>query len=502
MSPFPLFLWPVIQLIHWPWRERAFLFPGITAGALAPSLQWGWIHGSGLDSCWAPASCSAGHKGNVIHQAWPQLCEEEPYPTKMEHPCCARLPGIAVPTRHFGERDLKLTKIISLQEIAPWPGHETHQQESETERLKLTQLWDSAECTNTGLTTACRTSSTTGNLWPNSSLTAGGTPAVTKRLLKALSSSSCLYEAQWPTLTITSDHLIEAEEGDGMGTALSWCCISSKALCCTAAEAHRPPQGVCEINTCKFKQTKIKTHWRAAQEQKVCTVPNRAVKMWDLHPSAVQAHTSLTAVPWFQPVLQPCSPTAALHWTAVENGGGWSDVPGEGQADLTPLPAAKCSVGSAVITQNRGTVCASSKRQSLLEIHQGTAWGSDFLQEPPREMPAPCPAVPAPFPLPQHSSCLLMLVTAWEHKHRAWPSKEHRQGLGGREERSCINLPNPPHVAVTYCSRHKGSLPGRGEGLQGSPCASRVSLDQTLPWSHLHFSSRDTSSPWRAACPR
>lgn len=114
---------------------------------------------------------------------------------------CARLPGIAVPTRHFGGQDLKLTKIISLQEIAPWPGHGTQQQESETEKLKLTQVWDSAEWANTGLTTTCRISSTIGNLWPKSSQTAGCTPAVTKRLLQVLSSSSCLCEAQWSTLS-------------------------------------------------------------------------------------------------------------------------------------------------------------------------------------------------------------------------------------------------------------------------------------------------------------
>lgn len=37
------------------------------------------------------------------------------------------------------------------------------------------------------------------------------------------------------------------------------------------------------------------------------------------------------------------------------------------------LPAAKCSVGSVVITQNRAIVCVSSKSQSLLETCQGIA---------------------------------------------------------------------------------------------------------------------------------
>lgn len=133
----------------------------------------------------------------------------------------------------------------------------------------------------------------------------------------------------------------------------------------------------------------------------MCAVLNRAVKMWDLHPSAVQgsrlprcsalisAHTA---------ALQPPGRAALEQLCKMEGGG--DDVPGEGQADLTPLPAAKCSVGTAVITQNRVTVCASSKRQSLLEIYQGIAWGSDFLQEPSQEMMAPCPTVPGSCPSP------------------------------------------------------------------------------------------------------
>ena len=40
---------------------------------------------------------------------------------------------------------------------------------------------------------------------------------------------------------------------------------------------------------------------------------------------------------------------------------------------LQPLPAAKCSMGSVIITQNRATVCASSRRQALLETYQGIA---------------------------------------------------------------------------------------------------------------------------------
>lgn len=132
----------------------------------------------------------------------PHCVRKSHIPQRLNSSHCAQLPGIAVPTRHFGEPDLKLTKIISLQEIAPWPGHGTQQQESETETLKLTQVWDSAQCTNTGLTTTWRISSTFGNLWPKSSQTAGCTPAVTKRLLQVLNSSSCLYEAQGSTLTI------------------------------------------------------------------------------------------------------------------------------------------------------------------------------------------------------------------------------------------------------------------------------------------------------------
>lgn len=159
--------------------------------------------------------------------------------------------------------------------------------------------------------------------------------------------------------------------------------------------------------------------------------------------------------------LQPHG-SATLEQLGKEEGGG-DEVPGERQADLTPLPAAKCSVGPAVITQNRATVCASSKRQSLLETYQGIAWGSDFLQEPPREMPELCPTVPGSFPSPPPlklpvDACYSLGNT----RHRAPPSKECMQGLGRKEERSCINLTNSLHVAVTYCSRHKGSLPGRG----------------------------------------
>lgn len=126
--------------------------------------------------------------------------------------------------------------------------------------------------------------------------------------------------------------------------------------------------------------------------------------------------------------LQPHG-SAALEQLGKEEAGG-DDVPGEGQAHLTPLPAAKCSVGPAVITQNRATVCASSKRQSLLETYQGIAWGSDFLQEPPREMPEPCPTVPGSFPSPHHSSCLLMLVTAWEHKTQGSTEQGMYAGFG------------------------------------------------------------------------
>lgn len=143
--------------------------------------------------------------------------------------------------------------------------------------------------------------------------------------------------------------------------------------------------------------------------------------------------------------------------------GGGDDVPGEGQADLTPLPAAKYSVGSAVVTQNRATVCASSKRQSLLETYQGIAWGSDSLQEPPREMLAPCPIVPGSFPSPPPfklpvDACYSLGtqdtgLDLARNVGRVWA--EGRKGLA-------LTFTTPPHVAVPYWSRHKGCLPGRG----------------------------------------
>lgn len=123
--------------------------------------------------------------------------------------------------------------------------------------------------------------------------------------------------------------------------------------------------------------------------------------MWDLHPSAVQgSHLPRCSalISAHAAALQPHGSAALEQLRKMEGGG--DDVPGEGQADLTPLAAAKCFMGSAVITQNRATVCTSSKRQSLLETYQGIAWGSDLLQEPPREMPAPCPTVPGSFPSP------------------------------------------------------------------------------------------------------
>lgn len=235
---FPLFLWPVIQLIHWPWREELFSFQvsqlvlWLRVCCDDRSTALGWILAEHQ-----PHALQGTKEMESIRLGF-RCVRKSHIPQRLNTSCCARLPGIAVPTWHFGELELKLTKIISLQEIAPWPGHGTHQQVSETERLKLTQVWDSAECANTGLTTTC----TVGNIWSKSSQTTGCTPAVTKRLLPVLSSSSCLHEVQWSTLTITSDHLIEAEVGDGMERALQLCWISSKVLCCTAVEAPRPPQ--------------------------------------------------------------------------------------------------------------------------------------------------------------------------------------------------------------------------------------------------------------------
>lgn len=172
--------------------------------------------------------------------------------------------------------------------------------------------------------------------------------------------------------------------------------------------------------------------------------------------------------------LQPQGSTALEQLWNMERGG--DDVPGEGQADLTPLPAAKCSVGSAVITQNRGTVCASSKRQSWLEIHQGTAWGSDFLQEPPREMPAPCPTVPGSFPSPPPLKVPADACYSLEARNTGL---DLARNVDRRKERSCINLKNPPHVAVTYCSRYKGPFLAEERGSKAVPVTALSLWEQT-----------------------
>lgn len=208
----------------------------------------------------------------------------------------------------------------------------------------------------------------------------------------------------------------------------------------------------------------------------MCTVLNRAVKLWDLQGSLLSHCSALVSPHAAAP--QPHGSTTLEQLWEMEGGG--DDVPGEGQADLTPLPAAKCSMGSAVIAQNRATVCASSKRQSLMQTYQGIAWGSDFLQEPPREMPALCPTCTWLLSLsPTIQAACRCLLQPGNTRNRAWPSKECRQGLGRREERSCINLTNPPHVAVTCCPIHKGSPPGRGRGAPRQPlwqpCLSGIS---------------------------
>lgn len=160
--------------------------------------------------------------------------------------------------------------------------------------------------------------------------------------------------------------------------------------------------------------------------------------------------------PDFSRTLQSRSPVAARHWNSYgkwRGAEGGDNGPAEGQADLTPLPAAKCSVGSVVITQNRAIVCASCKRQSLLETCRGIAGAAIYSAG---SHLGSCwhrtPLYLAPFPLPHQSSCLLMLAISLGTWRRAWPSKECRQALGRKEERSCINLGmqarKPPQTAV------------------------------------------------------
>lgn len=188
--------------------------------------------------------------------------------------------------------------------------------------------------------------------------------------------------------------------------------------------------------------------------------------------------------------LQPHG-SATLEQLGKEEGGG-DEVPGEGQADLTPLPAAKCSVGPAVITQNRATVCASSKRQSLLETYQGIAWGSDFLQEPPREMPELCPTVPGSFPSPPPlklpvDACY-SLGTQDTGLHRArnvcrvWAERRKDPALTSQIHYMWLS-PTAPDT--------RGPFLAEAERLQGSPCNNLVSLGpDTLPQSCLHFSKQ------------
>lgn len=145
----------------------------------------------------------------------------------------------------------------------------------------------------------------------------------------------------------------------------------------------------------------------------MCAVLNRAVKMWDLHPSAVQgSHLPCCSalIPAHAAAPQPHGSAALEQLWKMEGGG--DDVPGEGQADLTPLPTAKCSVGSAVITQNRATVCASSKRQPCWKHIRALLGAVISCRSHLGRCRHRVPLYLAPFHLPHHSSCLLMFVTA------------------------------------------------------------------------------------------
>lgn len=120
-------------------------------------------------------------------------------------------------------------------------------------------------------------------------------------------------------------------------------------------------------------------------------------------------------------------------------------------------------MGSVVITWNRTTVCASSKRQSLLETCQGSAGA--VIYSAGTHLLTPHPTVPGSFPFLHHSSYLLMLAVAWEpdtgidpvrNVGRVWA--ERRKGpaltLGCKSERHHTRLPSNAKTPG-----HKGSLP-------------------------------------------
>lgn len=209
--------------------------------------------------------------------------------------------------------------------------------------------------------------------------------------------------------------------------------------------------------------------------------------------------------PHFSRTLQSHSPVAARHrnsygkWRGAEGG---DDVPGEGQADLTPLPAAKCYVGSVVITQNRAIVCASSKRQSQLETCQGIAGaaiystGSHFGSCWHRT-----PLYLALFPFPHHSSCLLMLAVAWERDTGLDPARntgrvwaERRKGpassLGCKSESHHTWLSS--NAQDTFAQRVPPSPAPAWQRLSGSEAAPAAALSLWEPsWASQ---CKDTSS--------
>lgn len=176
----------------------------------------------------------------------------------------------------------------------------------------------------------------------------------------------------------------------------------------------------------------------------------------------------------FQPHIAALQPWGSGTETATEHGGEWRKERTylEKDRQIKPLPAAKSSVGSAVITQNRALVCI-SPWDSPCWKHVGALLGQQFA--------APGSADTAPqlaaFPVPHHHGCLLTLahLGTWQgldparNAGRAWA--ERRKGpaltLGCKPESHRVRL--PPEAREGYSPSR--SWAARLAGLQAQLCS-------------------------------